>query len=150
MADVVEALVYTPRHQEDEPQMPPSKIRTDLIAQYSSSHPDDVFDETDLENLFTEKFHEWNLPPSMKPHTFNQMLLTRCNLEKIQLRSKHYPSVILYSRKRAARPFAVALALHQSQPDPVPFPRNPSIGHFKTNNDAQRWPTYTKGLRSPF
>ena len=49
--------------------MPPSKIKTDLIAQYFAYHNRNVFDEADFENLFTEKFHEWNLPPSMMLYT---------------------------------------------------------------------------------
>jgi predicted transcriptional regulator of viral defense system len=95
--------------------MPPSKIKTDLIAQYFASHAEDVFDEADLENLLTEKFHEWNLPPSMMPYTFTQMLLTGCNLEKIHLRSRHYSSLVLYSWKGAATPFTVALSLQGNQ-----------------------------------
>ena len=47
-----------------------SKVKTDLIAQYFASRAEDVFDEADLENLFTERFHEWNLPTSMMPYTF--------------------------------------------------------------------------------
>jgi hypothetical protein len=95
--------------------MPPSKIRTDLIAQYFASHAEDVFRAADLENLFSQKFHEWNLPPSMTPHTFNQMLLTRRHLEKIHLRSKHYSSLLLYNWKGAATPFTVALSLQSNQ-----------------------------------
>jgi predicted transcriptional regulator of viral defense system len=95
--------------------MPPSKIKTELLTQYFEDRIEEVFDGTDLEYLFTEKSHEWNLPLSMTPYGFTQMLLTRGRLEKLHLRSKHYTSRVLYSWKDTATPFSVALSLRKEQ-----------------------------------
>jgi hypothetical protein len=95
--------------------MPPSKIKMDLVAQYFASKPEEVLDDAELERLFMDKFHEWNLPPSMTPYSFIQMLLTRSSLEKLHLRSKHYSSLVLYNWKGAATPFTVALFLQSNQ-----------------------------------
>lgn len=32
-----------------------------LVAQYFASKPEEVLDDTELERLFMDKFHEWNL-----------------------------------------------------------------------------------------
>jgi hypothetical protein len=87
----------------------------EVLTQYFEDRPEEVFDDADLEYLFTEKFHEWNLPPSMTPYNFTQMLLTRSHLEKFQLRSKNYTSLALYSWQGAATPFSVALSLRTEQ-----------------------------------
>lgn len=95
--------------------MPPSKIKMELLTQYFESRPEEVFENTDLEYLYFEKLHEWNLPRSMNPRSFIQMLLTRGHLEKLHLRSKHYASPILYSWKGVATPLSVALSLQKEQ-----------------------------------
>jgi len=95
--------------------MPPSKIKMELLTQYFEDRPEEVIDDADLEYLFTEKLHEWNLPPSMTPYSFTQMLLTRSRLEKLHLRSKHYTSLVLYSWQGAATPLSVALSLRKEQ-----------------------------------
>src|SRR6202521_1124432 len=96
-------------------EMPTSKIRMELLNQYFQGSPEQVFIDADLEHLFTEKFHEWNLPPSMTPYSFTQMLLSRAKLEKLHLRSKHYTSLVLYSWKGAGTPFSVAISLRKEQ-----------------------------------
>jgi hypothetical protein len=95
--------------------MPASKIRMELLTRYFEDGPEVVLDDADLERLFTEKFHEWNLPSSMTSYNFTQMLLSRTKLEKLHLRSKHYSSLVLYSWKGAATPFSVALSLRKEQ-----------------------------------
>ncbi len=91
--------------------MPKSKIHTDLLPQYFATNSDRVFALSDLERLFIEKHHEWNLPPSMTSYTFLQMLLTRTNLSELRLRSRHYSSLILYSWEGKASPISVALRI---------------------------------------
>jgi hypothetical protein len=95
--------------------MPPSKIKAELLTQYFEDRSEEVFDVADLEYLFTEKSHEWNLPPSMTPYSFTQMLLTTGRLEKLHLRSKHYTSRVLYSWQGTAAPFSIALSLRKEQ-----------------------------------
>ncbi len=95
--------------------MPPSKIKIDLLTQYFEDRPEEVFNDADLRYLFTEKFYVWNLPPSMMPYSFTQMLLTRGRLERLHLRSKHYTSLVLYSWQGAATPLSVALSLRKEQ-----------------------------------
>jgi predicted transcriptional regulator of viral defense system len=95
--------------------MPPSKIRMELLTRYFEDRPEKVFDNTDLGYLYFEKFQDWNLPRSMNPRSFIQMLLTRGHLEKVHLRSKHYASPVLYSWQGAATPFSVALSLRKEQ-----------------------------------
>jgi hypothetical protein len=87
----------------------------ELLTQYLEERPEEVFDDADLEYLFRDKSHEWNLPRSMTPYSFTQMLLTRSRLEKLRLRSKHYTSPLLYSWQGAATPFSVALSLRKEQ-----------------------------------
>lgn len=87
----------------------------ELLTQYFEDRPGEVLYDGGLEYLFTEKFREWNLPPSMMPYSFVQMLLTRSRLEKLQLRSRHYTSRVLYSWQGAATPFSVALSLRKEQ-----------------------------------
>jgi site-specific recombinase XerD len=77
--------------------MPKSKIHTDLLVQFFAANPDQVFALSDLEYLFIEKHREWNLPPSMTSYTFLEMLRTRFKLCELQLRSRHYSSLVLYA-----------------------------------------------------
>jgi predicted transcriptional regulator of viral defense system len=93
--------------------MPASKIKIELLTQSFEDRPGQVFDDADLERLFSEKAREWNLPRSMTHHSFMQMLLSRCRLERLHLRSKHYTSRVLYSWRGAATPFSVALSLQK-------------------------------------
>jgi predicted transcriptional regulator of viral defense system len=95
--------------------MPPSKIKMELLTQYFEDSSEKVFDNADLGYLYFEMFHDWNLPLSMNPRSFIQMLLTRGHLEKLHLRSKHYASPILYSWKGVATPISVALSLRKEQ-----------------------------------
>jgi hypothetical protein len=95
--------------------MPASKIKMELLTQYLEERPEEAFSDGDLEYLFRDKFHEWNLPRSMTPYSFTQMLLTRSRLEKLRVRSKHYSSVLLYSWQGAATPFSVALSVRKEQ-----------------------------------
>src|SRR5437879_9240163 len=77
--------------------MPKSQIHTHLLTEYFATHSDRVYALSDLECLYIQKHHEWNLPPSMTSYTFLQMLLTRTHLSQLRLRSRHYSSLILYS-----------------------------------------------------
>ena len=91
--------------------MPESKIHTDLVTQYFETNPDRVFARSDVEHLFVEKNHEWNLPPSMTSYTFVQMLLTRTKLSELRLRSHHYSSLLRYSWEGKASPISVAISI---------------------------------------
>jgi hypothetical protein len=91
--------------------MPKCKIYTDLVTQYFETNPDRVFALSDLEHLFVEKNHEWNLPPSMTSHTFVQMLLTCTKLSELRLRSHHYSSLLRYSWEGKASPISVAISI---------------------------------------
>ena len=95
--------------------MPKSNINIGLLTQYFESNQDEVFTEADLERLFIEQSHEWNLPPSMTSFTFIQMLVTRTKLEKLQIRSMHYSSPVRYSWEGKASPIAVAVSLQRPQ-----------------------------------
>ena len=91
--------------------MPESKIHTDLVTQDFETNPDRVFARSDVEHLFVEKNHEWNLPPSMTSYTFVQMLLTRTKLSELRLRSHHYSSLLRYSGEGKASPISVAISI---------------------------------------
>ncbi len=91
--------------------MPKSQIHTHLLTEYFATHSDRVYALSDLECLYIQKHHEWNLPPSMTSYTFLQMLLTRTHLSQLRLRSRHYSSLILYSWEGKASPMSVALTI---------------------------------------
>jgi hypothetical protein len=94
--------------------MPKSKIHTDLLVQFFAANPDQVFALSDLEYLFIEKHREWNLPPSMTSYTFLEMLRTRFKLCELQLRSRHYSSLVLYAWEGKASPLSVALKIKKN------------------------------------
>jgi len=95
--------------------MPKSQIKIDLVAQYFLANPHKVYTDSDFAHLFIEKSREWNLPKSMTSFTFTQMLLHRTKIEKLQIRSPHYTSPILYGWESKPSPLAVALSLKKQQ-----------------------------------
>jgi hypothetical protein len=94
--------------------MPKSKIHIDLLVQFFAANPDQVFALSDLEYLFIEKHREWNLPPSMTSYTFLEMLRTRFKLCELQLRSRHYSSLVLYAWEGKASSLSVALKIKKN------------------------------------
>ncbi len=95
--------------------MPKSQIKIDLVAQYFLADPNKAYTDSDFAYLFTEKSRDWNLPKSMTSFTFIEMLLRRTKLEKLQIRSPHYSSPVLYRWESKASPLAVALLLKKQQ-----------------------------------
>ncbi len=81
------------------------------MIQYFETNADRVFAPSDLEHLFAEKNHEWNLPPSMTSYTFVQMLLTRTKVTELRVRSHHYSSLRRYSWEGKASPISVAISI---------------------------------------
>jgi predicted transcriptional regulator of viral defense system len=91
--------------------MPKSKINFALLAQYFENNSDRAFAQSDLQFLFVDKAHEWNLPPSMTSETFLQMLLTRTKIKQLRLQSRHYASLLRYSWGNKLSPISVAISI---------------------------------------
>ncbi len=95
--------------------MPKSQIKIELVTQYFLADPHRSYTDSNFAYLFIEKSRERNLPESMTSFTFIQMLLRRTKLEKLQIRSPHYSSPVLYRWENKASPLAVALSLKKQQ-----------------------------------
>jgi hypothetical protein len=91
--------------------MPKSRINTALLNQYFETNSNRVFTFSDLESIFFNHAHPWNLPRSMTPQTFVEMLLVKTKLRELRLRSSHYPTLLRYTCGNHASPVSVAISV---------------------------------------
>ena len=91
--------------------MPKSKINVFHLTQYFANSSDRAFSLSDLESLFMDKAQEWNLPPSMNPQTFVQMLLRRTKLRELRLPSPTYSSLLRYGWRGEISPISIAISI---------------------------------------
>ena len=91
--------------------MSKSNIDAALLKRYFETKADRAFTFSDLESIFLEHTHLWNLPHSMTPQTFLKMLLSKTKLRELRLRSSNYPTLLRYTWGTHASPISVALSV---------------------------------------
>jgi hypothetical protein len=91
--------------------MPKSKINTALLEQYFETDSKRAFTFSDLESILLEQGQRWNLPRSMTPQTFVEMLLSKTKLRELRLRSPDYPTLLRYTWGNNASPVSVAVSI---------------------------------------
>ncbi len=91
--------------------MPKSTANTVLLGQYFDSKSDQAFTFSDLESIFSEHGQSWNLPRTMTPQTFVQMLLAKTKLTEVPLRSTDYPTLLRYTWGTQASPISIAASV---------------------------------------
>jgi hypothetical protein len=91
--------------------MPKSDIDAALLKRYFETNFDRAFTFSDLESIFNEHTHLWNLPRSMTAQIFVKMLLSKTKLRELRLRSSDYPTLLRYTWGTHASPVSVALSV---------------------------------------
>jgi len=69
-----------------------------------------VFSQADLAAIFNSLRFQWNLPRSMNPQTFIQMLLRRTEMRQVSLTSTEYAPLLRYVWGQNVAPVLVALS----------------------------------------
>lgn len=70
-----------------------------------------VFSQTDLVSVFNSGRFDWNLPRSMDPPTFIQMLLRRTKMTQVSLTSTEYAPLLRYVWGADVAPVLLALSI---------------------------------------
>jgi hypothetical protein len=91
--------------------MPKSRIDIAQLTKHFEARTNQVFAFSDLASLFIGHWAEWNLPPSMTPQTFVQMLLHRTKLRELHLQSPGYSSILRYTWGDKTSPVSVAISI---------------------------------------
>ena len=91
--------------------MPKSKINIVLLEEYFETNSKRTFTFSDLESILLEHAQTWNLPRSMTPQPFVEMLLSTTKLRKLKLHSSDYPALLRYSWGKNASPVSVAVSV---------------------------------------
>jgi len=91
--------------------MPKSKINIVLLEEYFETNSKRAFTFSDLESILLEHAQTSNLPRSMTPQPFVEMLLSTTKLQKLKLQSSDYPALLRYSWGKNASPVSVAVSV---------------------------------------
>jgi hypothetical protein len=76
--------------------MPKTRIDLTKLNSYFASQPERVFVGSDLSKIFMIRSKEWNLPASMTPRAFIEILVSRTKMSEVKLTSPLYPGLVRY------------------------------------------------------
>jgi hypothetical protein len=88
-----------------------SLINLPAVAADFEHRQERVFSPTDLVSTFNSGRFDWNLPRSMDPRTFVQMLLRRTKMTQVSLTSSEYPPLLRYVWGTDVAPVLLALSI---------------------------------------
>jgi hypothetical protein len=91
--------------------MTKSKINLTGLEADFESRPERAFSQADLFSIFNSRRFDWNLPRSMSPQTFIDMLLHRTKMSQVSLTSPYYPPVLRYVWGANVAPVLLALSI---------------------------------------
>lgn len=89
------------------------KSKIDLVQLQADfdARPERVFSQSDLVSIFAICAQTWNLPRSMTPRKFIDMLLNHTKISEVTLPSKHYTSIVRYVWGDGISPISLALSI---------------------------------------
>jgi hypothetical protein len=90
--------------------LPRHHINPQIIEAHFESLTQRTFSYSGLLTIFNSMRSSWNLPRSMGPKAFIEMLVRKTKLSQVKLRSANYPSLLRYTWG-TPRPLSVALSI---------------------------------------
>lgn|SRR5487761_51598 len=91
--------------------MAKSQLNLTALEAVFEHRPERVFPQTDIVSVLNSGRFDWNLPRSMNPLTFIQMLLRRTKMTQVSLTSAEYAPLLRYVWGTDVAPVLLALSI---------------------------------------